>query len=72
MAKNKRFSGKLAVGIFVDGVSLQVACLAKVGKKKLNSLMRKLLILRANLRQLSLEHKFLRKRSRHPHLINPQ
>jgi hypothetical protein len=35
MAKDKKFSGKLAVGVFVDGVSLQVACLAKVGKKKI-------------------------------------
>ncbi len=33
MARNKKFSGKLAVGIFVDGLSLQVACLAKSGKK---------------------------------------
>lgn len=31
--KKKKFSGKLAVGIFVDGLSLQVACLAKSGKK---------------------------------------
>jgi len=30
---NKKFSGKLAVGIFVDGLSLQVACLARSGKK---------------------------------------
>ncbi|MCS7229491.1 MAG: hypothetical protein RMJ81_07835 [Candidatus Kryptonium sp.] len=29
----KKFSGKIAVGIFVDGLSLQVACLAKSGKK---------------------------------------
>jgi hypothetical protein len=34
MAKDKKFSGKLAVGVFVDGVSLQVACLAKVGEEK--------------------------------------
>jgi len=33
MARDKKFSGKLAVGIFVDGLSLQVACLAKSGKK---------------------------------------
>ncbi len=30
---NKKFSGKLAVGIFIDGLSLQVACLARSGKK---------------------------------------
>lgn len=33
MAKEKKFSGKLAVGIFADGLSLQIVCLAKSGKK---------------------------------------
>ncbi|CUS83816.1 Tfp pilus assembly protein PilN [Candidatus Kryptobacter tengchongensis] len=33
MPKNKKFSGKLAVGVFIDGLSLQVACLARSGKK---------------------------------------
>ncbi|MFN3135730.1 MAG: hypothetical protein ACK44H_09215, partial [Candidatus Kryptonium sp.] len=33
MARNKKFSGKLAVGIFIDGLSLQIACLARSGKK---------------------------------------